>query len=352
MRKLTAAACVSAVALLGAAVPVTAVTASAASPGRALCAKSYNPYEVAASSLRSCGDRLMTLSRVRSLPGGGKAYSYGTYTQLVPPAHFNVLKASDKQLAEYGILTRKDLGARQWYRLMSHVRSFAGSTPYLVRIPYVHAASTSPNWAGYDVNDHNYTQVSTEWVEPQFQGANCSGDAFVQWAGIGGIRTDDLGQTGTSFNVPGLAAHQGWIEANSGGTGSIVGVDFTASANDMIFADVLWDASTSEFQYTLEDLTTGHLATYTGHSRPVTADLQTAEVISERPVINNEYSELSDFSFIPVEDPMGYWASGDSSFYSDSHNAITMEESGNILANTFGSLASDNVFSVIWEGCG
>jgi hypothetical protein len=323
----------------------------------AICEQTFNPYMVAESVLRSCGDRIGGLQRVASLPGGGKAYSYGTLTQLVPPAHFNVLTASDKQLSEYGFPTRKELGSK-WYKVMRHVRSFAAPTRYLVTDPNVSAPSANSdwaNWSGYNVNSHNYTQVTATWEEPSFVTNGCNGDMFVQWVGIGGINSDYLGQDGTSFNVPGFAAHQGFIETIDGtgdpGSGMVV-ANITSAAGDSFYASTLWNAANSYFNYYMEDYTTG--ATYSAHSRTVSADQSTAEVISERPqvggtITNPVYAQLSDFTIVYVTDATGYWGSSAEGFYQLSHNSDRMLGDGSeILATTDDSLSSNSNFQVYY----
>lgn len=60
-------------------------------------------------SCAHCGDVIYPLRQVTALPGGGKAYGYGVYVQYMPPG-FSILKASDSQLAEYGLPTLRGAG--------------------------------------------------------------------------------------------------------------------------------------------------------------------------------------------------------------------------------------------------
>jgi hypothetical protein len=83
------AAAVTALAMIGVFAPGgSSAAASAHARVPELCARSYNPYRQQVSVLRACGDTILRLRRVTQLPGGGKAYDYGSYTQLVPPPHF------------------------------------------------------------------------------------------------------------------------------------------------------------------------------------------------------------------------------------------------------------------------
>ena len=317
-----------------------------------LCASSYDPYQVTQSALRACGEDILPLRRVAPLPGGGARYDYGSYTLLVPPAHFNVLTASDQRLAEYGFPTRKRLGAR-WYPLMRHVRSFTRPTPYLVANPRVKANTNNPNWAGYNVNSHSYNGVSADWVEPSFVPAGCSGDRFLQWTGIGGINSGYLGQDGTTFNEPGFAAHQGFIETLNNDLSPPVAANISATPDQEYYSEAFWVAGQNHFYYYMENLANG--ATYNAVSRTVTADLTTAEVITERPYLvqSKSYTQLSDFQSVGVTAATGYWGSSSSNgFYSLSHNSETMvgQNSGPIIANPT-PIVSGSDFIVYWDRC-
>jgi hypothetical protein len=325
----------------------------------AVCARRTDQMSV--SALRGCGYRVEMLRRVTTLPAGGKAYDYGDYTLLVPPAHFNPLKEPDRVLAAYGFPTRKRLG-KAWYPLMRAARIFTKPQRYLVEDPRVHYNTNYYNWAGYDVNDHQYLSVETTWTEPSFDSSNCSASTqFAEWAGIGGIKnTQDLGQEGTTFNHPNWPAHEGFIETISGGTGDPVEAQgFDPAAGDSVYALVSWDASTSEFDYYMEDETTG--VSYSAHSRVVTANLDTAEVVSERPTVGTTgpplyepiYADLSKFDPLRVQYAKAYWSTGSSGFYGDSYNSMTMistTTSGDTLAQP-GTLGSGSGFTVTWDGC-
>jgi len=328
----------------------------------AICSKSYDPYRASATLLSSCGDEIMRLQSVTSLPGGGKAYHYGQYTELLPPARFNVLKASDKTLAEYGLPTRKKLG-RQWYGVMRHFRHFLPAPSFLVGVPVSADAlnDTCPtgscNWDGHYVSGHTYDEVTGTWKEPHFVGAGCSGDAFSNWAGMGGISSkDSLGQVGTNFNAPGFAAHQGFILTiinGAAGNGDVPIQGFVPSAGDTIYASVLWNSP--HYYYLLNDQTTntssGSILSRTDDS----PDNSTAEFISERPLINGSLSELSDFQTIAFQDATSYWSTGSAGFYNNPvHKSIQMSDlssqGGHTLATTT-NLDSDSNFTNTWKRC-
>jgi hypothetical protein len=361
MQLKSAAVRLAALAILGfAAQAGSATAASTARPVRipAPCSHSVNPYMISRAALRACGDNIAPLLRVTPLVGGGKAYFYGDYTRLVPPAGFNVLKASDKQLSEYGLPTRKQLGS-QWYKLMSTVRHFAKATPYLVQVPGFKIGAdisapgglsnnpfntNSANWAGFDVNDHNYTQVTATWTEPHFVGVGCTNDKFSQWVGIGGLNGSPyLGQDGTAFNEPGLAAHQGWIETINNDSSPPVAADIIGTPGSPFYASTLFDVADHYFNYYMQTGST----VFTAHSRTVTGDQSHAEVVSEMPFGG---PSISDFQTVPVQSATAYWDGGSSGFYGDSHNSITMTDSHQTIV-TPGTLSSGSNFTTTWKHC-
>lgn len=320
-----------------------------------VCARRID--QMPASALRHCGYKVHLLRRVAALPAGGKAYDYGDYTLLVPPAHFDPLREPDRILAAYGFPTRKRLG-KDFYRLMHSVRTFPKPPRYLVEDPTIQYNTDEYNWAGYDVNDHQYLSVETTWTEPHFVSHGCSGDQFAEWAGIGGIKSTDLGQEGTTFNHPGWPAHQGFIETISGGSGNPVeAAGFDPAAGDSVYALISWNSSTSEFDYYMSDTSNPNIPTYSANSRVVTANLDTAEVVSERPTVGTTgpplhlpiYADLSDFQSLRVQYANGYWSTGQSGFYSDSHNSLTMVDSaGNLLADP-GTLGTGSGFTPTYQ---
>jgi hypothetical protein len=331
----------------------------------AICATSYNPYAEAESVLRSCGDVMYPLLKVTRMPGGGKSYDYGVVTQVVPPTGFNALRASSKQLQEYGLPTRKQLGS-DWYAYLSHDKHFVGPTPYLVGIPALRRAITSPvrsdtsctppacsnNWSGYEAyTGHSYDFASAVWDEPAFTSDSCNPTAFVQWTGVGGGTTGSeyLGQDGTAFGVPGLSDHQAWIETMSGSPSPLFGVNLTATKNDPFSSIAQWVASDSKFEYNMANETTGQI--YDGWSRAVDVDQITAEIIAERPVINGSYSDLSDYQAFAVDDATFGWdtgTSGLSNMPSGDYTGVVMRDSNlNLMSEP--SSVSNNNFEMIYE---
>jgi len=336
-----------------------------------LCAKSYDPYREPVSVLRSCGDTIYKLQRVTPLPGGGKAYDYGAYTQLVPPPHFNVLKASDRQLREYALPTRRQYGSR-WHAMVRRMRSFVRPAPYLVGLPVTSRTapiarteacdypSCSHNWSGYVAYaGHNYNSVGAGWFEPDFTSGSCSSTSFFQWTGIGGFNggTLNLGQDGTAFGFPGLGAHQAWIETSENGTLSPpVGISTLFATVDQKFvASASYDSSTKKYDYSMGNDATGK--TWSGTSRAVTGvDLSSAEVITERPTLNGQYTDLTPYGNFTVTNPgVGWGSTGSSNFVNlpaADKSPVTMEFSnGNVMSKPSSLNSSNSDFTMTFVRC-
>jgi hypothetical protein len=73
--------------------------------------------------------------------------------------------------------------------------------------------NTSHNWSGYAATGGNYTAVTGTWTVPEFK-ADGSFGIDAAWVGIGGVRSRDLIQAGTSQTVSGSGSSQyeAWIE--------------------------------------------------------------------------------------------------------------------------------------------
>jgi hypothetical protein len=304
---------------------------------------------------------------VRPLPGGGKAYDYGAATQLMPPPHFNVLKASDKQLQEYGLPTRQRLGSR-WRAAARHMLHFIRPTPYLVelppanvitrRVPALSACSNcSPNWEGYGaIHGHAYTYVAAGWFEPDFLATSCSTTTWVQWTGIGGWNTGDLGQDGTAFGSTGIGQHQAWIETTTNGDfDGIIAVDLTAPVGTKVSAGTQWDSGATKYIYGITD-SNGQLVSLESRAVGSANDLSSAEVITERTSPSpNVYYDLSHFEQFQLENTVAGWSNGTDTFYDLDNNGDAtfnnMVDSNNNVMAFPGPLNTSSDFSSTWNRC-
>jgi hypothetical protein len=73
--------------------------------------------------------------------------------------------------------------------------------------------NTSHNWSGYAATNGEYTGVGATWTVPEFEPDRPFG-VDAAWVGIGGVRTRDLIQAGTSQAIApsGATQYQAWVE--------------------------------------------------------------------------------------------------------------------------------------------
>jgi hypothetical protein len=339
----------------------------------ASCSRMADPYKLRVAQLLSCGDHVFSLGRVSRLSGGGRAYSYpgAGITITLPPPRFNPLRATDRQLSEYGFPTRRWLGAK-WYGVVRHMRHPVAPPRYLVALNARAAVprgvttsaaaprgvtasavqgepcSNSQNdacWGGYYAQYHAYFEVDSRWWEPTFTTSSCQTTAWVQWVGLGDIFGNDLGQDGTTFNVPNAGAHQAFIaKVSTGDQGDIVPVDLYATPGYQFFAQVTWDSTNSWYDFSLVN---EHTDNYMNpHSSPVSGyDDQSAEVMTEDPLIGGQWTYLSNFGQYLVDNAEAGYGSGgpavafnelstESDAIENAYNNTTMASPGNFIGSS------------------
>jgi hypothetical protein len=172
-------------------------------PKASSCAAITSPYGTAKSLLRACGYTIYPLRRVIKNADGSTTYLYRVaghkVTSVAPPAGFNPLKATNRQLAKYGLPTRSALGARAWRKLMSHF-SYAVPHGYLVAgPPTMRLANCRFCWSGYqDQNHSNYFEAIASYNEPHTTAGRCSAPRLEGvWVGVGDEKST-IGQSGTT----------------------------------------------------------------------------------------------------------------------------------------------------------
>lgn len=265
----------------------------------------YSGSAVAAGSPRPSAWGLAGAGDTTALAG---AYG-GTFVYRLPhavavytpaPAGFDPLTASPAQLARYNIpaAPRSGPGLAQWRSAMAELHFVAA--PRTLSVLPAHAASSVPDysdhWAGYVDYGGPYQRVSTTWSEPSFARDRCRAGALTLWAGIGGYGTAYLAQDGTSVGTPGLHRNQAWWEITPAG---MVPVPLYATEGSAFTADVSY-LGHGRFSFFMENDATG--AAWSGsESAGGDVDLSTAEVIAERPCLNQcsgteaRYAELGSF---------------------------------------------------------
>ncbi len=243
--------------------------------------------------------------------GGGAVYKYdldgAEVTYRVPPASFDPLKASARELALYGIPSppRGQAAHAAWAEQMSKLH-FVKAPASLVELP-VHAAASQPgysdHWAGYVAHGSTFKQMSSTWVEPVLRPSHCHGSSLTLWAGIGGYGSGSLAQAGTAEGTPEIANNQAWWEIWPQG---MVPVPLHATPRAPFTVDVTYRGH-GHFAFFMENDRTGaawsHVETTTR-----SADLGTAESIAERPCLANcssptkaTYAKLGNFGSVLFE---------------------------------------------------
>jgi hypothetical protein len=341
----------------------------------ALCSKSFDPYKAKTAVVRSCGNEVVPRGSVTSLPGGGKAYTYpgAGLTFPVPPAHFDPLKASDRRLSEYGYPTRHQLGA-SWYGVVRHMRHPVVPPPYLVVLRHVHVPAPRPGpapllaqgrpcegmdqsecWGGYDVTGHTYTSVDSKWWEPTFGSTSCQTTAFGQWVGLGGINHNKLGQDGTLSGGADAGAHQAFIgKVSANDPGNSVPLNLFATPGQQFFAEVTWDPGNSRYDFVLVNEHTGD--SLTPHSSQVDGyDGSTAEVITENPFVDGQWTYLSNFGQFLVDNDEAAYGNGSpvplNQLTSEKNQILNVFTGDTLMAGPGDFISNGSNFNMFFNAC-
>ena len=332
----------------------TSGSATAANPGD--CDSSFDVYKATDALRKSCGVRGFPLQSRRPRPDGGTEYTYvveGAVTVYdLPPANFNATRAAASELAQYGLSTdppRGDgLSSAEWHRYLAHIH-FLTPPPVIYAIPRV-TAYTSPNWSGYLETGHTYTDSQSAWYEPGLFLGNCNTTktSVVFWVGLGGWNSGLLAQNGTGENVPGLGQNQYWSEVLPQQP-YVVPQNGSAPVGSEIFADTHY-LGNNKFNFVFQDYTNTDYLNYT-----VTAngyDGSTAEQVTERPLVNGVFSNLSNFHNVLFASPYVYYpgAPYEELIQNVPHGAITMYNGSDQLTSESGLGTNDN-FTVYQLRC-
>lgn len=199
-------------------------------------------------------------------------------------------------------------------------------------------------WTGYVDQSgvpNTYNQASGGYIEPADQGADCAGSAALFWSGLGGRFTENLSQTGTSLNIPGMTPHQAWWEILPA---SLVPINLSATPGQEFKASVVWQGGS--FAYGLYNYFTGQASSFNVASSSY--DGQTAEYIAERPLINGSAVPLRNFGQINWQwtttngQPVQNW-------FNDTFNMVN--GSGTVLADTAVATTSSGGFTSAYKNC-
>ena len=294
------------------------------------CAAIGNPYRTKVSVLSGCGYKFFPRQQVHALPGGGTSYTYivdgGTLAYNIPPAGFDALQATPRQLREYNLPSKAVLGTRRWTAMMRNLH-FVTPARTLIQGPSSAAfVINSPNWAGVVASGHsNYNEVVADYTEPHIGSSVCSPDAEGTWVGLGGV-TDALGQEGTAYGTG--HPHGPWWEVVRADDSNVSGPNYqnwTASAGDHISTVLVYNGS--KYTFTLDDDTSGRVMS-PSYTTSVYGG-NTAEVITEVP----GSFHLSNFGTIPVSNAKATAGSTTKDLASFTYNRYQIWDGSQVMAS-------------------
>jgi Peptidase A4 family len=162
--------------------------------------------------------------------------------------------------------------------------------------PNVANVSTAPaisrNWSGYAATGGSFTSVTGTWTVPQV-GSSGHAAADATWVGIGGIRSNDLIQSGTQNAVSrsGHATHSAFLEMLPNVAQQI---PVTINSGDSITVS-LTERSANQWQISFKDTT--NRQTYTATAIYLSS-FSSAEWIEEAPSIGRKILSLDNFGTV------------------------------------------------------
>lgn len=283
---------------LGASSP-TGAAAAGDSSGSPVC--SYTP----------AAPRIMALSHggvETPLPPGAaatdvaKAYHFNFHgddlVQVVPPAGFKPLTATDAELKAYELPPRPPGGAAlaHWESMMSGWKGAAPPEPCETgRVNSVAHYATLPYWAGgMNINNsstlNTYTKADGEWTEPAFVAVCPAASAYTIWSGLGGYNSTRLIQAGVNTDTALNSSYMFWEVLSSAHPNSEVKLTGDiVRAGDIVEAFESYTAGgTGSAYFFVYDATNGLSAsttrtTYSGANMSTYYEGTTADYITEAP---------------------------------------------------------------------
>jgi hypothetical protein len=183
--------------------------------------------------------------------------------------------------------------------------AFAGS-PKGIAAPLSHAAFRqigaarvatlkSENWSGYVVTGQTYSQVAGSWSVPTVVATPGSRYAS-DWVGIGGFKSGDLIQAGTTEQyVNGKATYNAWTEILPASEKIITG--FTVKPGDAITVTV---AKGSGKSWTMTVVDSTRSETFTRKVTYTSAE-NSAEWIHEAPEVNGTIVDIASTSNVDFD---------------------------------------------------
>ncbi len=370
----------------------------------ASCGKEHNSAHLATESLP--GAKHWQPVSESHLAGGGTLYTYSQNGQTVeypvPPKGFDPLTAPQSELAEYGIPSRPSRSASDfdsWKSLWGSLGTV--QTPNVWSVPSGEGVGSNPaspssvlqaigslfgnvqsnNWSGYIAQApfyKNFTQVTSDTIQSTAVYTNCAHAEESNWVGLGagealfGGANGGLIQDGTSIVYRSLLGTSGcggiggpcyyaWYEYLTGqgkGPSEINLSNVKIRHGDHIFESVNYIPSESRVVFWILDTTskTSQIA-YLNKNTSRYYDGNTAEFITERPLINNQYLaplynyQTSKFYGTSITDYKNGRYAGSGTLGSFAPKPITMVDSNGHNMSSPSTLSSNGNFTDIWHRC-
>lgn len=341
-------------------------------PGQALaaelpasCTGRLDPYKVSAAIRDSCGIKSFPLERKTTNSDGSSEYSYiiggRTFTFHLARPGFDAATASPAELARNWAPPEPPAtdptGRAQWRSLVDKLH-FVTPPAELYELPRSDRCEPlSPGvtncWSGYvdsDPGTNAYTQADGEFTVPSFNTASCSkqgNQAASFWSGLGGYNTGQLAQDGIGTGG-GIGTDQAWVEILPAGETPI---NLYGTQGGQFVADTVWDRGGREFQFFLEDVSTGDGVDVTAPDEPY--DGSSAEYIAERPTeIDGSTASLFALTNFGTFSQTSALTNGTTPVQELSNTELQMDNDGGTypLATT-GPVSGSGAFQVNWDNC-
>lgn len=306
--------------------------------------------------------------------GTGKRYLFdaGGYTvpQVVAPAGWNPLTATDAELATFGVEPRPTdpQALADWNAAYSHWTGSA--SPGMCQL-LVSNFSSSPNWAGianYSSNPSAFKRSSGTFVQPKFEAVCAHASSHSIWSGLGGDGTPHLMQSGTAPSQSSLNAIAAWWEAISPNfdtyqqnfTGLAISPGQTVRATTTYVpatSSAAGQATMSVYNVgTGKNASTGSIGSIDGIPISSFYNGATSEFVDERPTASGLKHPV-DGHFFYLRKTQSSWTdwtqalSNGAGYHSFAYKRFYMIRSnGNLLEDAYAP-SSGNNFDGYWDAC-
>jgi len=258
-----------------------------------------------------------------------------------PPAHFNPLKATDRELLVHGFPGRPDAKAhpkarKEWERIMS--RSMKRIEPQFgTRTDRQHGPrskkvknDTSTNWSGsvaFAGAGDSVTYVIGQWTVPHVL-PPANGDFYcAAWVGIDGDGSPDVLQAGTECDVVG-GVHEAYVWWEWYPDYEVQITNFPVTPGDVMYCAICVHSNT-EAGFYLTNLTNGTATSFT-KTAPAGTSLvgNCAEWIVEAPTVGGGQSALAKYGLVYFD--LCLAGTNDAASLNAGHGTpITMVDGGN-----------------------